>query len=245
MNLRERDSSAEELLDAPGVDDRLLEQSLRDLSRIGSLLGWTHLAVQDVAHIVAQRQLRAFSVLDVGTGAANVPIALARWARRQGREAQITASDLSEQVLAVARANCASFPEIHIEQQNALALTYADQSFDLVLCQGALHHFSPDEAVAVLRELARVARRAIIVTDLQRNRPLYVGGWLLMHTLIRNRVTRHDGLASIRRAYTPAEVRALAEQADLRSATIHTALRLRQALIWQRSPLNSTDHKVC
>ncbi len=234
MNLRERNDSVEELLDAPEVDERLLAGGLRDLSRFGALLGWTCLAVRDVARVVAGQGLRVFSVLDVGTGAANVPIALARWARKQQREVAITASDINEQMLAVARANCASFPEIRLERQNALALTYADQSFDLVLCQGVLHHFCPDEAETLLRELARVARRAVIVIDLQRNLPLYLGAWLFMHALVRNPITRQDGLASIRRAYTPEEVRALAHQVGLRTATLHTALRFRQALIWQR-----------
>jgi SAM-dependent methyltransferase len=234
MNLHERDASVEELLDASGVDEQLLEGSLRDLRRLGSLLGWTRQAVKDVARLVREQHLSDVSILDVGTGAANVPIALAQWARRQQLQAQITACDINEQMLAVARANCLNFPAIHLEQQNALALTYADQSFDLVLCQGVLHHFPPDEAQALLRELARVTRRALIVTDLQRNLPLYLGGWLLMHTLVRNPITRHDGLASIRRAYTPGEVRALAEQAGLRSAATHTALRLLQSLIWQR-----------
>ncbi len=234
MNLRERDPSVEELLDAPSVDERLLAQSLRDLSHLGGLLGWTRLAVRDVARIIKQQRLRAFSVLDVGTGAANVPIALARWARRQRLQAQIVAADISAPVLAVARRNCARYPEIRVEQQNALALTYADQSFDLVICQGTLHHFSPDEAAALLQELARVARRAVIVIDLQRSRLLYAGAWLFLHALRRSQITRHDGLASIRRAYTPCEVRALAERASLSSAALRAALRFRQALIWQR-----------
>jgi ubiquinone/menaquinone biosynthesis C-methylase UbiE len=234
MNLRERDTEAEEVLDTAGADEQLLAGSLRDLSRFGSLLGWTRLAVREVARIVTRQGLRAFSVLDVGTGAANVPIALARRARRQQRTVTITASDISEQALAVARANCASFPEIRLERQNALALGYADQSYDLVLCQGVLHHFCPDEAQTLLRELARVARRAVIVTDLQRNLPLYLGAWLFMHTLVRNPITRRDGLASIRRAYTPDEVRALAAQAGLHAASLRTIPRFRQALIWER-----------
>jgi ubiquinone/menaquinone biosynthesis C-methylase UbiE len=234
MNLSERDTNVEELLDAPGVDERLLQGSLRNLSRMGALLGWTRMAVRDVARMIAEQRLQTFSVLDVGTGAANVPVALAGWARQQHLEAQITATDINEQMLAVARANCARFPEIHPEHQNALALTYADQSFDLVLCQGVLHHFSPDEAEVLFRELARVARRAVIVTDLRRSLTLYLGGWLLLHTLVFNPITRHDGLASIRRAYTLREMRALAAQADLHSATIRTTLHFRQALVWQR-----------
>ena len=235
MNLRERDSTAEELLDGPGVEYRLLAQSLRDLSRMSVMLTWTRQAVKQVAEIVQQSQLRSFSMLDVGTGAGNIPIALARWARRQQLQMEITASDISEQVLTAARANCAGFPEIRLEQQDALALTYADQSFDLVHCQGVLHHFSPDEAQTLLKEMARVARHAIIVTDLRRGRPAYIGAWLMMRILRRNRITRLDGLASIRRSYIPREVRALAEQAGLHSATIRATIPFRQVLVWQRS----------
>ncbi len=235
VNLRERDASVEELLDAPAVDPCLLEQSLRDLCRLEFTLGWTNLAVSDVARMVAQQQLHAFSVLDVATGAAGVPIALARWARRRKLQVEITATDISKQALAVAAINCARFHEIRLEQQNALALTYEPLSFDFVLCQGALHHFAPDAAQMLLRELARVARRAVIVIDLKRSLLLYLGAWLLMHTLVPHRVTRHDGLASIRRAYIPREMRALAEQADLHSATIRTTFPFfRQVLIWQR-----------
>jgi ubiquinone/menaquinone biosynthesis C-methylase UbiE len=235
MNLSERDTDVEEALDAPeGVDDRLVASSLRDLSRMEQLLGWTRMAVRDAAQVAEQRQWHTFSVLDVGTGAGNIPIALAQWARDHQREAQFTACDVSEQMLAVARGNCACFPEIHLERQNALALSYADQSFDLVVCQGVLHHFSPSEAPILLKELARVARHAVLVTDLQRSLPVYLGGWLLLHTLIRNPITRHDGLASIRRAYTRGEVRMLAEQVGLRAATLRSTLHFRQALLWQR-----------
>ena len=235
MNFRERDAAAEEWLDAPGVEYPLFEQSLHDLSRMSTMLTWTGQAVKQVAEIVEQLQLQRFSVLDVGTGAANIPIALARWARRRVIPIEITASDVSEQALNAARANCAGFPEISLEHQDALALTYANQSFDLVLCQGVLHHFSPEKAQTLLKELARVARHAAIVTDLRRERLAYTAAWLMMRILRPSQTTRHDGLVSIRRSYIPSEVCALAERANLCSATIRTTFPFRQVLIWQRS----------
>ncbi|HEY7126767.1 MAG TPA: methyltransferase domain-containing protein [Ktedonobacterales bacterium] len=235
MSLKERDNTVEEWLDDPEVDKHLAEQSFHDLNyQIGSGLGWTRLAVQEVAQLVKDYQLREFSVLDVATGSAYIPAAIARWARGQKLQAQITASDLSKHALAAAHQTCADLPEIHLEQQNALALTYPDQAFDLVLCQGALHHFAPDQAVVLLKELARVARHAVIVTDLQRNYPLYLAAWFFLHTVARNPITRHDGIASVRRAYRPKEVLALAERADLRPVTIHTRFGFRQSLLWQR-----------
>ncbi len=234
MNLRERDNALEELLDAPVADQQMLARNLRDIRRINLMLGWTSLALQQVAQMVNSKGLQTFSLLDVATGSADIPKAIARWAARQQLQATITATDISEQVLAAARANCADVPGIHLEQQNALALSYADQSFDLALCAMALHHFSPEDAPTLLRELARIARHAVIVSDLQRSFPAYLGAWLLTHTLMPNRLTRHDAPASVRRAYTAREVRALTAQAGLHSATIRTAFPFRQILVWER-----------
>lgn len=234
MNLRTRDNTLEELLDAPVADQRLLARNLRDIRRINLMLGWTSLALKQVAQTVTSQHLQTFSLLDVATGSADIPKAIAHWARRQQLQAQIIATDISEQVLDAARVNCADVPEIRLEQQNALALAYANQSFDLVLCSMALHHFSPTDAPALLRELARVARYAVIVSDLQRSFPAYLGAWLLTHTLMPNRLTRHDAPASVRRAYTASEVRALADQAGLHPATIRTVFPFRQILVWRR-----------
>jgi ubiquinone/menaquinone biosynthesis C-methylase UbiE len=235
MNLRERDHTLEELLDAPVADPRLLARNLRDIRRINRFLGWTSLVVKTVSESVARQQLQNCALLDVATGSADIPLAIARWARQQRLQLAITATDLSEQVLAAAQANCAGVPEITLARQDALALAYGDQSFDLALCSMALHHFSPDDASTLLGELARVARRAVIVSDLQRSLPAYLGAWLLTHTLMPNRLTRHDAPISVRRAYTPQELRALADSAGLHTASIRTVFPFRQVLVWQRS----------
>lgn len=234
MNLRTRDNTIEELLDAPVADERLLARNLRDIRRINRFLGWTSLAVAQVGQVVARQQLQRFSLLDVATGSADIPVAIARWAARRSLQASITATDLSEQVLAAARVNCAAFPSIQLERQDALALSYSERSFDLVLCCMALHHFSPQDAPRLLAELARVARRAVIISDLSRSLPAYLGAWLLTHTLMPNPLTRHDAPASVRRAYTPSEVRALAAQGGLTSAVVRTAFPFRQILVWER-----------
>src|SRR5215472_4041114 len=184
MNLGIRDNSIEELLDAPVAAERLLARNLRDIRRINRLLGWTSLAVQRVSELVVRHKLMRFTLLDVATGSADIPLALARWAARQGLQISITATDLSEQVLANARANCSGVENIQIERQDGLALTYSAQSYDLALCSLALHHFSPHDAPRLLVELARVARCAVIVNDLARSLPAYLGAWLLTHTLM-------------------------------------------------------------
>ena len=136
-------------------------------------------------------------------------------------------------MLAVARANCQGRPEICFVEADAGALPFAAASFDIVLCQGTFHHFAPALAVAFLAEARRVCRGAIFVTDLRRSPLLYAGAWLLLNLVVSNRITRHDGLSSIRRAYLPGEMLELAREAGLTGAKMKTTLRFRQSLSWE------------
>jgi SAM-dependent methyltransferase len=111
-----------------------------------------------------------------------------------------------------------------------LQLPFADNSVDLAMCSLTLHHFAPEPAVALLRELQRVARHGVIVNDIVRSWPGLLGAWLLGRLVSRNRLTRHDGLVSVRRAYTPAELHVLAQQAGLDVVSIRGLLGYRLVL---------------
>jgi hypothetical protein len=105
---------------------------------------------------------------------------------------------------------------------------------DYVLATLFLHHFAPAQAVALLRTAYGLARRALIVSDLVRGRlPLLAFG-LVRPVFARHPFTWHDGLLSIRRAYTPAELRDLAAQAGLPQARVHTHWPWRMTLVAER-----------
>jgi ubiquinone/menaquinone biosynthesis C-methylase UbiE len=228
MTLRARDDTIRELLDMPVSDPCLLANNLRDIRRINALLGWTRMASAAVAAFAREAGLRDYTLLDVATGSADIPRAIVHRERRHGRHVTISASDVSPQVLAIAARACADEPAIRLECRDALALDYPDRSFDITTCMLALHHFAPDAAVTVLRELYRVAAIGIVVCDLERSWPAYAGARLLTTVAMRNPLTRHDAPASVRRAYRRDELRALAARAALSSpqVTSHIPFRL-------------------
>ena len=96
-----------------------------------------------------------------------------------------------------------------------VSLPFANNSFDIVTCSLALHHFDPAGAVLVLREMDRICRNGFIVNDLRRGVVGYGATWVASHLTTRNRLTRHDAPLSIRRAYTPAELRSLLDEAGV------------------------------
>jgi SAM-dependent methyltransferase len=191
--------------DAPLAE---VDANLRDIERANRWLG----GLTPVVSALAPR-CDVATILDVGCGAADVPRAVVEAARRCGRDVRAVCLDRSERLLALARARHASNASMTFISGEAEALPFADRAFDAVTCTLALHHLSPGEAVRVLTEMRRVARRVALVADLRRSVFGYLGAWLLVRTFTRNRLTRYDAPLSVRRAYTCDEVLALARAA--------------------------------
>jgi len=114
---------------------------------------------------------------------------------------------------------------------DARLLPFAAASFDVVMCSLALHHLRPGQAVQMLREMRRVARRAVIVNDLLRCWHGFIGGWLFGHLLTRNPFTRNDAPLSFRRAYTLEEMKGLACQAGVEPVRFRGFLGFRVSML--------------
>lgn len=214
MTALKRREHADELLDAPSHDMAELEQSLGHVASVNRWLGGVAAITRYVKPLCArQSEVR---LLDVATGSADIPLRIAQWARRRHHRVRIVASDIHPQMLELARRRCRDYPEITVEPANALELPYETESFDASLLSLALHHFEGGQQTRVLREMARVSKRLVLVNDLERTRLNYVGARLLALTYWHgNRLTRHDGPLSVLRSFTRAELQAIGRNAGL------------------------------
>lgn len=213
----ERAADVEELLDGPLDDPAALRGNLRDLERVNRWLGGTALSGHAIDALAGDRE--ALTILDIGTGAADIPAALLARAARAGRSLRITGIDSRPEVLAAAFARRPLLRDtrgLELQVGDGTSLPFPDRSFDVAHASLLVHHLDPAAAVELFREMGRVARRGIVVNDLMRGRAAWVGAWLLSHLLTRNRYTRHDAPLSVRRAYTVSELTALMAAAGLR-----------------------------
>jgi ubiquinone/menaquinone biosynthesis C-methylase UbiE len=216
-------SDAAELLDGAEHDPAELAANFRDIRRVNQLLGGTAVVLRHLPRLLAAiPEGRPVTLLDLATGCADIPVAVARWARRQRRPVTIIASDAIPSILALAESRIACYPEITLARYDARAVPLPDKAVDIVLCSLSLHHFAPDDAVLVLREMDRLGRTGFILNDLARGRIAYAAAWLAAHATTGNRLTRNDAPLSVRRAYTPAELAALLRRAGIPDATVST-----------------------
>jgi ubiquinone/menaquinone biosynthesis C-methylase UbiE len=185
-----------------------LRDNLRDLARINAWFGGTHSILRAIDSLPVMPR----TILDVGCGGADVPRAVLEHLSSRGSQARCVALDRSARVLSYAAAAVRGTDPISTVQGDATALPFEPRSFDLVMCNLALHHLAPVEAVQALREMARVGAH-VIVSDLRRSRAAWLAARAILPLITRNRFTLHDGPISVRRAYTLEEVRSMAKQA--------------------------------
>jgi len=112
---------------------------------------------------------------------------------------------------------------------------------DVIVGLHLLHHFDPPQAVDVLRECRRAARACVILVDLSRSRLALAAAWLLTRLTSRNRLTRSDGVLSVRRAYTVAEAAKLAQQAGWECVHAEQHGLFYYSLVWSSSATNRSS----
>lgn len=196
-----------EYLDDPAVSPAARRRSLRDVVRANTLLGGAHALLAELDRVLPAPGTTV-TLLDVGTGLGDLPRRARRLAERRGVRLVAIGCDAAPSLAAAAGPALA-----HAAAGDALALPFRTRSVDIVTCSQLLHHFEFPEARRVLRELNRVARRAVIVSDLRRSWIAVTGFWLASWPLGFHPITRHDGVTSVRRGFTAAELGALVRDA--------------------------------
>lgn len=212
---REFSPDRPERMDAPDIAPAALREQLRRLAQINRWFGGAY-AVRGAAHRLGLLRSREPVLLaDLATGFADHPRLLAGEARLLNVPLSIVAVDRHAETLRQAREATPRDLPIHFVQADITRLPFKDGACDAAFCTLALHHFSEDDAVAILREAKRVAKAAAVI-DLFRGRLAYAATWLLTQVWMTDSSTRHDGRLSVRRAFTGAELRGLARRAGWR-----------------------------
>jgi ubiquinone/menaquinone biosynthesis C-methylase UbiE len=235
---RPAQSAELEWMDAPGHPRALVDDNLDDLRRVNWLLGGRRLTLTSLVGL-AERvpSCEPLLVLDVATGAADIPRAIARWGERAGRRVLVVATDFSEVVLVSGRDHEAAPPSVVFCVADATALPFRDGAFHVVASSLALHHLSPQQAACAFREQRRCATVGVIVNDVVRSWLALGGAYLATRLGSTNCLTHHDGPLSVRRAFTVEEIRRLVRAAGLKPLEWRSFLFYRVALTAVPNPV--------
>ncbi|HEX4683727.1 MAG TPA: methyltransferase domain-containing protein [Gemmatimonadaceae bacterium] len=215
-----------EILDDPNVDPQVRERAIADVTRSNRLLGGLRAATEAVLGALPGRT--DTTLLDIGTGLADIPAAARAIARLRGVAITTVGIDEAPSLLAAAGDRL----DLRVAA-DALALPFRDHCIDVVICSQVLHHFEDAEAERLIREMNRVARHGAIVADLRRSWVAAVGFWLISYPFRFHRVTRHDGVVSVLRGFTRNDLQRLIRAATGTTPVVHRHLGFRLIAQWR------------
>lgn len=225
---------SEEILDSDQCPAPEVETSLRDICRINRWFGGVATTRGLVERVSSSTGNKHFSLLEVASGLGEVP--------------RIAASQLAKKKITLDITDLDRAPS-HLQRghralvADALALPFQDDCFDLVSCSLFAHHLDPTGLARFVDEAARVSRCAVLINDLIRH-PLHLALVYAGFPLMQSPVSRADGVASVRRAYVPEEMRQIltngTRAAENVEISTHYLFRM-GVIIWKGRPLRKGE----
>ncbi len=211
------------------MDGAAAIRELRDVTRTNRLFGGTAAVLAEVAAVWrgVREPATPLTMLDIGTGLGDIPAGAAVAARAAGVPLVTLGLERAE-ALAVAARSALS----HSVVGDGFRLPFADRSIDIITCSQVLHHFEEPEALALLRECDRVARRRVIISDIRRSWIAAGGVWLASWPLGFSPGSRHDGVLSVLRGFTVAELVTLAQRITTAPVAARERLGFRVTCSW-------------
>ena len=195
------------------------EGCLVELRRINRWLGDAKTLEDLFLTEIEKRDLRSFSILDVGAGSGELLRVAAKWSRETNRTARLVGLELNERSAKSILEESREFPEIDSVRADGLRLPFADGAFDYAIQSLTLHHFDDEGGIKLLREMGRVAR-GVFVIDLHRSPMAYFFYTTLGKLFLHNRLIREDGALSILKGWKAEELEELGERAQLQNVKV-------------------------
>ncbi|MHB8304223.1 MAG: methyltransferase domain-containing protein [Acidobacteriaceae bacterium] len=223
----------QELLDSDQWSQEEVASALRAIRRVNFLYGGNSMHKRLFRLASRRMPSKHIEILEVASGRADVLQAASRMLRKRGLSLDVSLLDRCAVHLPGPGDWDPTLPKPRLLTGDALQIPMEDNSVDFVSSCLFLHHLSVEQTRAFFKEALRVARVAVLVNDVERQRINYALAHL--QTLVDpSSISRHDGPASVRQAYTFDELGALLHETGHPYELARGFLYRLGATLWKR-----------
>jgi 2-polyprenyl-3-methyl-5-hydroxy-6-metoxy-1,4-benzoquinol methylase len=202
-----RRATAPEIMDDGSSSERDLYLTLGHFASINRLFSRSAaLFCRFIVRDIHRRGLTGVTIMDVGAGGGD----FARWCSKflTGRSvhSSIICLDHDPRVVSYLRQSCRSYPNIEIVHGSVFDPASPPGAVDYCVSNNVMHHMSDDRVPDFIASMRRRARFGFLINDIARSFPAYVGFKVFAGIFMRGGFTMRDGLTSIRKGFTRAEL---------------------------------------
>lgn len=201
-----RRSYEAELMDDFSIRDRRLDLALRELKIINKFLGGISVTISGLKRFVGLSP-KGLVIADIGSGSSDNLIA----AKKMFPQIKIISVDKNPVTL---RNSDTGLTKVNTD---AFDLPFKNNSCDIIHAALFLHHFNEQEIKKLLHEFLRVAKRGIIINDLQRSYLALAGIKILTTILSKSEMVKNDGPLSVKRGFIKSELINLLTEAGIKN----------------------------
>lgn len=224
---------AQELLDSDQWSCAEAACALKAIGRVNLLYGGNRMHKRLFRRVCSRLSGGKLQVLEVASGYGDVLQAASLMLKKRSISLEISLLDRSAKHLPPPENWHKDLPPPELLTGDALHLEMPDNSVDVVSSCLFLHHLSVEQARTFLREALRVSRLAVLINDVERKRMNYLLS-NLQRLVDPSRLSRHDGPASVRQAYTYKEMQSLLQETRCRFELERGYLYRLGAIAWKQ-----------
>ncbi len=216
-------------MDAGEYSDDELRGDFENIRLANRILGTYDSMIGNIEKYRKQGGLSEFSILDVGTGMADIPVEIAKYFNGNGTHVHIKGIDPNPRAIQIARSHINGQKGIQFEARSIQDFS-SDEKFDFVISNHTLHHIPDRDIVETCNKMHSLARSALIISDIYRTRLSMIGS-AFISKFINNRLTSNDTPASVRKALSKTELKRLISISTIRHYHISYGFPYRYILV--------------
>jgi len=218
-----------EIMDDLSCKGEVVDQTLRELEIINTLLGGNHVTISGVKKLLAGNSSSEFTIADLGCGGGDILKLVALWGRKGGFKFHLTGIDANPNIISFAKINSKNFPEINYELINIFTGEFQAKKYDLILATLFMHHFTEEELVKVFKSLKNQASIGIVINDIHRHWFAFYSIRILTLFFSKSKMVKYDAPLSVLRAFKKSELQSILQKAGIEKYQ----LKWKWAFRWQ------------
>ncbi|SHF13673.1 Methyltransferase domain-containing protein [Arenibacter palladensis] len=207
MNFKRR-SCSRELMDDPLLDTILLQKVYTDINRVNTVLQGFSLTLRAIEKIIEENPRNSYTIMDMGCGDGAMLTKVAAYYKNKPVSLDLIGVDLNSKSIALAKENAKEFSNISFLELDILGPEAKNLQCDILLCTLTMHHFDSKDIPLFLDQFVKLSRLGIVINDLQRSKVSYYLFQLFSLIFIKTKIAKHDGLVSIKSAFTKLDLEA-------------------------------------
>jgi 2-polyprenyl-3-methyl-5-hydroxy-6-metoxy-1,4-benzoquinol methylase len=219
-----------EIMDDLNCSGEVVDQTLRELETINTLLGGNHVTINGINQLLKNNSSgKKFVIGDLGCGGGDILKLISRWSKKKNISTQLIGIDANPHIIDFAKRNSLDFPSIQYQVVDIFSDEFKNKQFDIIIGTLFFHHFDQTQLIEFFKQVRKQVHIGVVINDIHRHWFAFHSIRLLTKWFSKSAMVKFDAPLSVLRAFKKKELIEILKKAEIKNYS----LRWMWAFRWQ------------